>query len=156
MPPPVLTWGMDLGDDSAQPTVNRRGAVAVIRDGEKVLIIRRSRHVVAPGAYCFPGGGIEAGETEIEALVRELREELGVDTVAHRRLWSSVTPWQVELSWWLVRLAPQSMPVPAPAEVESVHWHTLEEVAALPDLLESNRHFLAALARGEFSLDEAG
>lgn len=148
---------MPEADDSSQqnPSIVRRGAVAVIRDGEKVLIIRRSQFVVAPGAYCFPGGGIEPGETEIEALIRELREELGVEAVPQRRLWWSVTPWQLELSWWLVELAPPVTLVPAPAEVESVHWQTLEEIAALPELLESNRQFVAALARGEFSLDEA-
>jgi len=132
----------------------RYGAVAVIRDGDRLLVIRRSQQVVAPGAYCFPGGGIEPSESEEDALIRELREELNVDIIPLRRLWWSVTPWKVELAWWLARLAPGSWPQPAPAEVESVHWHTVEEMAALPDLLESNRRFLAALANGEFSLDD--
>ena len=144
---------MDKSDNSSRPSIIRRGAVAVICDRDKVLIIRRSQHVVAPGAYCFPGGGIEPGESETEALIRELREELGIEAVPHRRLWSSVTSWQVELAWWLVRLSKGCVPVPSPAEVETVHWHTLEEIAALPGLLESNRQFLAALERGEFSLD---
>jgi hypothetical protein len=37
--------------------------------------------------------------------------------------------------------------------VESIHWHTPAEMADLPELLESNRRFLEALARGEFGLD---
>lgn len=137
---------------ASQPSANRRGAVAVIQHDDRLLVIRRSQQVVAPGAYCFPGGAIEQGESEQAALVRELREELNVDVLPVRRVWQSVTPWQVELAWWLARLAPGGTPRAAPAEVESFHWHTLEEMAALPELLESNRQFLAALARGEISL----
>jgi 8-oxo-dGTP pyrophosphatase MutT (NUDIX family) len=138
----------------SQPTINRRGAVAVIPQQDRLLVIRRSQQVVAPGAYCFPGGAIEPGESEEVALVRELREELNVEILPVRRVWQSVTPWQVELAWWLARLAPGSSPRAAPAEVESFHWHTPQEMAALRELLESNRQFLAALARGEITLEE--
>ena len=143
-----------MSEASLNPGLNRRGAVAVIRDGERLLVIRRSQSVVAPGAFCFPGGGIEAGESEEEALVRELREELNVDVLPLRRIWQSVTPWRVELAWWLGALSPGAALRSSPAEVESFHWQTLEEMAALPELLESNRHFLAAVARGEISLQE--
>ena len=130
------------------PEHSRRGAVAVIvRDG-RFLVIRRSACVVAPGAYCFPGGAIEAGETEQVALVREIREELGVAVEPVRRVWQSVTPWGVHLSWWLGQLADSEQPVPNPAEVESCSWLTPVEMLARPELLESNRHFLAALAQG--------
>ena len=70
----------------------RRGAVAVIRRGQQFLVICRSQSVAAPGAYCFPGGTIEAGETEREALVRELQEELNLTVEPVCRLWSSITP----------------------------------------------------------------
>jgi len=132
--------------------VRRRGAVAVIERQGTLLVIRRSQMVVAPGAFCFPGGGIEAGESEEAALVRELQEELQVVVRPVRRLWSSVTPWSVELAWWQAELAADAVLVPAPAEVESVHWHTPDEIAGLPGLLESNLQFLAALARNEFAL----
>ncbi|HET6879164.1 MAG TPA: NUDIX domain-containing protein [Pirellulales bacterium] len=138
----------------SEASLNRRGAVAVIRDAERLLVIRRSQNVVAPGAFCFPGGAIEPGESEEEALIRELREELNVDVLPLRRIWQSVTPWRVELAWWLARLSPGAALRSSPAEVESFHWQTLEEMAALPELLESNRHFLAAIARGEISLQE--
>ena len=136
----------------AEPSSNRRGAVAVIHQQERLLVIRRSQHVVAPGAFCFPGGAIEVGESEEVALIRELREELNVEVVPVRRVWRSVTPWHVELFWWLAHLEPGSLPRPSPAEVESFHWQTAEEMLALTELLESNRQFLAAVARGEVSL----
>ena len=47
------------------------------RDG-RYLAIRRAAGVRVPNTWCFPGGEIEDGETQEEALVREMQEELGV------------------------------------------------------------------------------
>jgi 8-oxo-dGTP diphosphatase len=121
----------------------RRGVVGVARRDGRLLVIRRSQSVVAPGIYCFPGGGIEPGESEEEALVREFREEVGAAITPVRRVWQCTTAWKVDLAWWLVALPPETVLRPNPAEVESIHWLTPEEMTRLPDLLESNREFLA-------------
>ena len=57
-------------------------SAAIIRDG-KVLIVRRTRPP-AGGVYTLPGGGVEVGETLVEAVVREVREEtaLAIEPVA--------------------------------------------------------------------------
>jgi (d)CTP diphosphatase len=136
----------------AHLSIARRGAVAVIEQAGKLLVIRRARGIVAAGALCFPGGGIEAGESESEALVREIREELGVTIQPVRRIWQCVTPWRVSLAWWLGSLPQGARLAPNPSEVESILWHTPAELAELPGLLESNRQFLAALAAGEIVL----
>lgn len=133
-------------------SIRRRGVVAVVTRGEQLLVIRRSRHVAAPGAFCFPGGGIEPGETEDAALRREIIEELGASIVPVRRLWHSVTSWDVDLSWWFAELPEQETLVANPTEIESIHWLTIAEMLALDGLLSSNRDFLAALDRGEFTL----
>lgn len=133
----------------------RCGVVAVIVREGRLLVIRRSRHVVAPGAYCFPGGGIDPPETERQALMRELHEELGVVVEPWGKLWNSVTPWGIALAWWRAGLSVDAVLAPNPLEVEAALWLTPTEMAALPELLESNRHFLAALERGEFVLEEA-
>jgi ADP-ribose pyrophosphatase YjhB (NUDIX family) len=52
-------------------------SAAVIRDG-RVLIVRRARNP-ANGVYTLPGGVVEAGETLIEAVMREVREETGLE-----------------------------------------------------------------------------
>jgi 8-oxo-dGTP pyrophosphatase MutT (NUDIX family) len=108
--------------------------------------------VRAPGAFCFPGGGIEPGEDEPAALVRELREELNIVVEPIARLWSSTTAWNVELHWWLANLAADAAIVPNLAEVAAFHWHTVDEIRALPRLLSSNHEFLHALDRGEFTI----
>ena len=48
-------------------------SAAIIRNG-KVLIVRRARPPAA-GLYTLPGGGVEVGETLVEAVAREIREE---------------------------------------------------------------------------------
>ncbi len=134
----------------------RCGAVAVIPRADRLLVIRRAATVEAPGTYCFPGGALEPGETEEDAIRRELREELAVDVVPVRRLWQSITPWQVDLRWWLVDLDPSALLQPNPAEVASAHWLTRAEIRQLPELLTSNHHFLAALERGEVNMAARG
>ena len=123
----------------------------IVRGG-RFLVIRRSRHVVAPGAYCFPGGAIEPGESEEDALTREIREELGARIRPIRRVWQSVTPWDVALAWWHGELDSDQTIAPNPAEVDSVRWLTPDEMAGLQGLLESNLAFLDALVSGQIEL----
>lgn len=130
----------------------RRGVVAVVRREDRFLVIQRSQWVVAPGAFCFPGGGIEPEETPQEAVVREFLEELGTTLRPVREIWQSVTPWNVRLSWWLGEVPGGDDFVPAPSEVESWRWMTPHEMLAEERLLESNRQFLAALEQGEVDL----
>ena len=52
-------------------------SAAIFRDG-RVLIVRRGRPP-AHGLYTLPGGGVECGETLEEAVIREVREETGLE-----------------------------------------------------------------------------
>jgi 8-oxo-dGTP diphosphatase len=57
-------------------------AVALIDADGRLLVQQRPEGKPAAGLWEFPGGKIEAGETPEAALIRELREELGIDTDA--------------------------------------------------------------------------
>jgi len=127
----------------------RFGAVGVIWHEDRLLVIRRAWTISAPGAYCFPGGGIEPGESEDAALIRELREELNAEVTPIRCVWRSRTRWNVELAWWLAELKNRDELKANPDEVVEYHWHTPEQMHRLPALLESNREFLHVAARGE-------
>lgn len=52
---------------------------AVIRRGGRILVTRRHGHAERGGQWEFPGGKIEAGESEPAALRREILEELGCE-----------------------------------------------------------------------------
>jgi 8-oxo-dGTP diphosphatase len=133
---------------SAADLPRRRGVVAVVRRADKFLVIRRSQHVRAPGMHCFPGGAIEPGESEGEAVCREMSEELSLVATAKKLLWRSVTAWNVELAWWLVEIDVAAEPIANPAEVESFFWLSAAEIRGLAELLASNVEFLDAWETG--------
>lgn len=51
---------------------------AIIEREGKILLARRPESGDQPGLWEFPGGKVEPGETQADALARELQEELGI------------------------------------------------------------------------------
>ena len=51
--------------------------IAVMKDG-KVLLVKRAPHDFLGGNYELPGGGVDDGETIVESMAREMKEELGL------------------------------------------------------------------------------
>jgi len=73
-------WGIpEPPADPGKPIVLVAAVALVDADG-RVLIARRPEGKTMAGLWEFPGGKLQAGETPEAALVRELREELGIDT----------------------------------------------------------------------------
>ena len=62
----------------ADPPLHHVVCGALVRDGRILLVHRSPAKAWYPNVWDFPGGHVEPGETSREALVRELREELGV------------------------------------------------------------------------------
>lgn len=62
-------------------------AVGVISDGaDRILISRRAEHLHQGGLWEFPGGKVESSETVVEALRRELFEELAIEIAEQEAL----------------------------------------------------------------------
>ncbi len=136
--------------------VLRRGVVGVILREGRFLVIRRSRLVTAPGTFCFPGGGIEAGESEPDAIVRELEEELCIEqALPVSCVWRCRTARRVELAWWYCTVPNDQSIVPNPLEVSAYHWWSAEDLAGCGNLLQSNEEFLAEMQSGRIQIPAA-
>ena len=59
---------------------------AIVWSGEKVLLVQQYGSESPNPGWTLPGGGVDAGETVLEAAVREVREETGIEVVTCGRL----------------------------------------------------------------------
>ncbi|MFM9704243.1 (deoxy)nucleoside triphosphate pyrophosphohydrolase [Streptomyces galilaeus] len=102
---------------------------AALLDGDRLLAARRSAPPELAGRWELPGGKVEPGELPEEALVRELREELGVDARTVERVpgeWPLRQPYVLRV--WTARLRPASA-APAPLQDhDALRWLTPEEI----------------------------
>jgi 8-oxo-dGTP diphosphatase len=120
---------------------------AVVRRGGEILITRRPDKVDRPGQWEFPGGKVEPGEAEPEALRREIREELACDLevgpllLRHTHRYPDV---EVELAFYAARLAPGA--IPQALGVAELAWAPAERLGER-DFLEADRAVLGELAR---------
>jgi 8-oxo-dGTP pyrophosphatase MutT (NUDIX family) len=129
----------------------RHAVVGVLYENKQFLVIRRSLKVRAPGLICFPGGGIEPGESLVEAVKRELFEEINLSVGVVGHLWTSQTRWGAKLEWMLCQRLEGHEPEANPEEVSEVMWKTAESLLGRDDLLGSMPDFLAEYDRGRFA-----
>ena len=59
------------------PSIMKETVRAIIVDGKNILLIARIKS--NDSYFIFPGGGVEEGEDHEQALIREVKEELGID-----------------------------------------------------------------------------
>ena len=121
-------------------------AGALFDSQRRVLIAERPVGKHMAGRWEFPGGKVAAGETEAAALVRELREELGVAVTGCRpfmRLSHEYEDRVVELSLWLVEAFTGD---PVGLDGQGLKWVA---AAALSDedILEADAPFVDALQK---------
>lgn len=104
------------------------GSSVVLVDGDRLLLVRHSYRRY----WSTPGGFLEAGEQPVEAAVREIKEELGVDVepldqgvcLMHGRP-------HLDFTFKARLVDPTQVPTPQGPEIEAAEWFTLD---ALPPL----------------------
>jgi 8-oxo-dGTP pyrophosphatase MutT (NUDIX family) len=132
------------------PVISVVGLVHV-RDGR--LLVVRSR---TKGAFYLPGGKLEVGETPVQALHREVREELGVglvDVVAHQRYlepaYGEGPDTLVDMACFTGEL--DGVPVPS-GEIAELRHVTEAEYASHPETAPAIVRLLADLVAADLVL----
>ena len=127
---------------------SRQVVAAVLVRGGQVLICQRTAHQALPLQWEFPGGKIEAGESEPEALRRELREELGIDAEIGREVASLCHRYhadrEFELHFFLVESYSGELTNNIFADIR---WEAPENLPHY-DFLEADLRFVQELAAG--------
>lgn len=104
-------------------------AVIILRDGNKFLFVQRAVSKKSlPNIWAFPSGTIEEGETPEMTIVREAREELGVDVKVEKFLAKVELPELQARLHFIVCAASLDAPIVAdPSEIQKIRWLTFEE-----------------------------
>jgi 8-oxo-dGTP diphosphatase len=119
-----------VGSDNLSTVLVVVGA-AIVREG-RLLAARRSAPPAVAGGWEFPGGKVEPGESEVDGLVRECREELGVE-VRVGALLGTVTPAEFVLRVYrAVLVAGEPRPLQDHDELRWLAAHELADVPWLP------------------------
>lgn len=123
----------------------------IVGDDGRVLITQRRPDQAFGGAWEFPGGKVEPGEAPVDALIRELREEIGV-RVAVGRIWDvlfhAYPDFDLVMLVYVCRIA-SDLPggirgSPRAVEVADVAWVAAHDLAAW-DVLAADRPLVERL-----------
>jgi 8-oxo-dGTP diphosphatase len=119
-----------------------RSVAGILIFGGKAFVAKRGAQGSYSGCWEFPGGKVEAGESDQAALAREFDEEFGVVIRATRFLGEAIFPHRGvdrALAAWLIEIEPFSKP--QLLEHDEVAWATSAELETLR-LVDSDRDLL--------------
>ena len=106
------------------------GAAVLRDDPPRVLVSRRTSPPRLAGLWEFPGGKVEDGETDEQALVRELREELEVEAQVGPRLGPDLPIGEAAvLRVYVVRILRGE---PSLVDHDAHRWLTVDELDDVP------------------------
>jgi 8-oxo-dGTP diphosphatase len=150
-----MTDGQRGAADSGRHKVIGDVHLILVDDADRVLLGRRQNTGFADGCYHLPAGHLEAGESVIEALIREAREETGIiiwpDAIDFAHVMHNSSGGGRVAFFFTVRRwggVPQNREPRTCSELRWVPRHALPA-----DLVDYCRSALAAIAGGKpFSL----
>jgi 8-oxo-dGTP diphosphatase len=113
-------------------------AAIIIKDGKFLLGKRNPNKKSAPNYWCPVSGRMEADETEQEAVVREVQEEVGLIVVPEKKLFVfDSEDGSANIHWWLVRIV-SGVAALMNDEHTEIKWVTIEEMKSLQPIFEDD------------------
>jgi 8-oxo-dGTP diphosphatase len=127
------------------PKLQRVAAYALILRDDRILLTRLASRISADEKWHLPGGGVDHGENPRDALIREIREETGLeaDVGDTARVYSAHLPaiWRQGRRWdyqalrivydaWVPTDAPEPRVVEVNGSTVDVAWHPVADVVS--------------------------
>ena len=147
----------DTQANTRAPTIVHVAVAVIVDQKNRVLIARRAQHVHQGGLWEFPGGKVELGESNYDALCREVFEELQIQIQSAQpliRIPHHYNEQSVLLDVWQVT---RFIGEPQGAEGQAIEWRAVNDLVC-HDFPAANRKIIAALQypsclliTGEFS-----
>lgn len=106
------------------------GVAVVWNQSGQILIDRRKIGGTMGGLWEFPGGKIEPDETVAECIVREIREELGIEIAVGEHLISIEHTYPTFQLTLIVHHCQHISGVPQPIESEEISWVNVGDLDA--------------------------
>lgn len=123
---------MPLGQHVSSASSPRVIVAAVIVMAGRVLACERSAPPEVAGRWEFPGGKVEPGETDAEALARECAEELGVRVEVGARVGPDVPLAHGRAVLRVFEVTLQDGDVPRALEHTAMRWLAVDELGSVP------------------------
>jgi 8-oxo-dGTP pyrophosphatase MutT (NUDIX family) len=127
---------------------NMKDAIAVvIKRNEKYLLIKRAKKGFAEDYWCPITGEVEKGETQKHAVIREAKEEMGLEVEPVRKVWECPTAdGQYILHWWEARMIEENVKVNSD-EVKESKWVDVDEMQNIGKMFNADIKFFKDIAK---------
>lgn len=124
--------------------------MAIIRKDDRFLLIKRGETIPAAGYWCPVSGKVETGETQAEAVAREVKEEIGLEIAPIKKVSETLTDTKLyRLHWWTTKVL-SGEPRIMNHEVAEIKWLTRDELKALHPVYEADIEILLNVGDDDF------
>jgi len=128
----------------------KEAVMAIIRKDDRFLLIKRGETIPAAGFWCPVSGKIQVGETQSDAVVREVKEEIGLEIAAVKKVHESLTANKMyTLHWWTTEIRSGEARI-MNHEVAEIKWLTKDELKNLNPVFDEDIDILLNVKETDF------